>query len=69
MGMMTGEPRAATVTADTDVECYRLDKEAFRTFCSAARTSRTRSAEVLARRMSKLDAVREDIGEKRSTAT
>src|SRR5262249_4299429 len=30
MGMMTGEPRAATVTAITDVECYRLEKEAFR---------------------------------------
>jgi CRP-like cAMP-binding protein len=29
MGMMTGEPRRATVTARTDVDCYRLDKEAF----------------------------------------
>jgi len=29
MGMMTGEPRRATVTAKTDVECYRLDKAAF----------------------------------------
>lgn len=29
MGMMTGEPRRATVTARTDVECYRLDKEGF----------------------------------------
>ncbi|MBL8515256.1 MAG: mechanosensitive ion channel [Betaproteobacteria bacterium] len=30
MGMMTGEPRRATVIAATDVECYRLDKEGFR---------------------------------------
>jgi CRP-like cAMP-binding protein len=30
MGMMTGEPRLATVVALTPVECYRLDKEAFR---------------------------------------
>lgn len=30
MGMMTGEPRRATVIAETDVECYRLDKEGFR---------------------------------------
>jgi small-conductance mechanosensitive channel/CRP-like cAMP-binding protein len=29
MGMMTGEPRRATVTAKTDVECYRLDKDGF----------------------------------------
>ncbi len=29
MGMMTGAPRRATVTARTDVDCYRLDKEAF----------------------------------------
>ena len=30
MGMMTGEPRLATVVALTPVECYRLDKETFR---------------------------------------
>ena len=30
MGLMTGEPRLATVVAQTAVECYRLDKEAFR---------------------------------------
>ena len=29
MGMMTGAPRQATVTARTDVDCYRLDKEGF----------------------------------------
>jgi small-conductance mechanosensitive channel/CRP-like cAMP-binding protein len=29
MGMMTGAPRAATVTACTDVVCYRLDKRGF----------------------------------------
>jgi small-conductance mechanosensitive channel len=29
MGMMTGEPRRATVTARTDVACYRLDKSGF----------------------------------------
>lgn len=28
-GMLTGEPRSATVVAVTDVVCYRLDKEAF----------------------------------------
>jgi small-conductance mechanosensitive channel/CRP-like cAMP-binding protein len=29
MGMMTGEPRRATVTARSDVTCYRLDKAGF----------------------------------------
>lgn len=29
MGLMTGEPRTATVTALTEVVCYRLDKSAF----------------------------------------
>ncbi len=29
MSLMTGEPRAATVVALSDVECYRLDSEAF----------------------------------------
>ncbi len=29
MGLMTGAPRRATVTARTDLECYRLDKAGF----------------------------------------
>lgn len=29
MGMLTGEPRGATVIAQTPVECYRLDKDGF----------------------------------------
>lgn len=29
MGMLTGEPRGATVIAETAVECYRLDKAGF----------------------------------------
>jgi CRP-like cAMP-binding protein len=29
MGMLTGEPRRATVTARSDAECYRLDKVGF----------------------------------------
>lgn len=30
MGLMTGEPRSATVVAVSDVDCYRLDKMAFK---------------------------------------
>ena len=29
MGMMTGEPRRATIIARNDIECYRLDKAGF----------------------------------------
>ncbi|MDI1300573.1 MAG: mechanosensitive ion channel family protein [bacterium] len=29
MGLMTGEPRRATVSARTDAECYRIDKKSF----------------------------------------
>jgi CRP-like cAMP-binding protein len=29
MSLLTGEPRAATVVAETDVECFRLDKATF----------------------------------------
>lgn len=29
MGLMTGEPRRATITARSDIECYRLDKAGF----------------------------------------
>lgn len=29
MGLMTGEPRRATVIAHSDVECYRIDKPSF----------------------------------------
>jgi len=29
MGLLTGEPRNATVVAKTDLECYRLDKASF----------------------------------------
>ncbi len=35
MGLMTGQPRRASVSARTDVECYRLDKEGFRAILTA----------------------------------
>jgi CRP-like cAMP-binding protein len=35
MGMMTGEPRRATVIARSDVTCYRLDKAGFETILRA----------------------------------
>jgi small-conductance mechanosensitive channel len=59
-GMLTGEPRSATVVAHTDVECYRLDKAGFEGVMRArpdiaeemARVLEQRSAELGARRAS-----------------
>jgi small-conductance mechanosensitive channel/CRP-like cAMP-binding protein len=63
MGLMTGEPRTATIIAMTGVECYRLDKESFHEVI----TSRPEIAEdishILARRRVELEAVREGLNE------
>jgi CRP-like cAMP-binding protein len=63
MGMMTGAPRSATVFAETDMLCYRLDKDAFQKII----TSRPEIAEdishVLARRRLELESVREELSE------
>ncbi len=45
MGLLTGEPRTATVIATTDVECYRLDKASFQGLL----TSRPQIAEDISR--------------------
>src|SRR6266850_65082 len=68
MGLMTGEPRSATVVAVTDVECYRLDKESFK----ATLHSRPEIAEdissVLARRRVELEAAKEGLTEEAKRA-
>ncbi|HEY0004888.1 MAG TPA: mechanosensitive ion channel family protein [Pyrinomonadaceae bacterium] len=63
MGLMTGEPRTATVVALTDVECYRLDKEAFNDILSRRPELAEDISHVLARRRVELEAVREDLNE------
>jgi small-conductance mechanosensitive channel/CRP-like cAMP-binding protein len=50
MSLMTGEPRTATVIALSDVECYRLEKDAFQAILSARPDLAEGVAEVLARR-------------------
>lgn len=50
-GMMTGEPRRATVTARTDAECYRIDKKNFEQIMQA----RPELAEDFARLMTDQD--------------
>ena len=61
MGLMTGEPRSATVVAMTDVECYRLDKDTFQaTLQSRPEIAKDISA-VLARRRVELEAAKGDL--------
>jgi CRP-like cAMP-binding protein len=50
MGLMTGEPRRATVTAKTDVECYRLDKAGFQEILQARPAIAEQMSQVLAAR-------------------
>ena len=63
MGMMTGEPRTATVIAVSDVECYRLDKEAFHDILQSRPEIAENISEILARRRVELEAAREGLDE------
>jgi CRP-like cAMP-binding protein len=63
MGMMTGEPRSATVVAMTDCECYRLDKSTFqRVLLPRPEIAHDLSA-TLAQRRSELVAARDGLDE------
>jgi CRP-like cAMP-binding protein len=57
MGMMTGAPRSASVIARTDVECYRLDKEAFAGIMQARPVIAEEIAHILVERRAELDSV------------
>ena len=63
MGMMTGEPRAATVVAKTDVKCYRLGKEDFQDILRNRPEIAEDIATTLARRHVELDLIREEVSE------
>lgn len=68
MGMMTGAPRSATVIALGDVECYRVDKDAFHDILRSRPQIAEDISEVLARRTSELDAARENLNEEAKRA-
>jgi small-conductance mechanosensitive channel len=55
MGMMTGEPRRATVTARSDVLCYRLDKAGFESVIRARPDIAEEVAKVLEKRRAGLE--------------
>jgi small-conductance mechanosensitive channel len=63
MGLMLGEPRMATVIATTDVECYRLDKDAFNDILKRRPEIAEDISHILARRRVELEAVREGLNE------
>ena len=62
MGMMSGEPRSATVTAMTDVECFRLDKAAFGTIVRERPDIVDEISTVIANRRTELDQRRDAAG-------
>lgn len=61
MGLMTGEPRRATVVAVTEVECYRLDKEAFNRIVQERPEIAREISGLLANREVELAAIRGDL--------
>jgi small-conductance mechanosensitive channel/CRP-like cAMP-binding protein len=63
MGMMTGEPRRATVTARTDAECYRIDKANFQGIMQARPELAEQFANILTERNKGLVAVQNEAGQ------
>jgi small-conductance mechanosensitive channel/CRP-like cAMP-binding protein len=61
MGLMTGAPRTATVIALTEVQCYRLDKEAFNAIIVGRPELANEISALLASRTVELSAVRDDL--------
>jgi small-conductance mechanosensitive channel/CRP-like cAMP-binding protein len=61
MGLMTGEPRTATVVAVSEVECYRLDKAAFHRIITERPELAKEISELLAHRRVELHAVKEGL--------
>jgi len=65
MSLLTGEPRSATVVAIDDVECYRLDADAFRRVLERHPELANKVAAVLAERRVALLATREVMDEEK----
>jgi len=65
MSLLTGEPRAATIVALEDVECLRLDADAFRSLLQHRSDMAEQVAKVLAERRTGLIATREGLDEEK----
>jgi small-conductance mechanosensitive channel/CRP-like cAMP-binding protein len=61
MGMMTGEPRRASVIAKTEAQCYRLDKEAFREIIQMRPALADNISHLLAKRRAEYDAALQNL--------
>jgi small-conductance mechanosensitive channel/CRP-like cAMP-binding protein len=61
MGLMTGAPRAATVTALSDVVCYRLNKAGFADILQRRRAIAEAIADLMSRRKLELAAAHEEM--------
>jgi CRP-like cAMP-binding protein len=61
MSLLTGEPRSASVYADTDVECWRLDRDAFQQVLAERPEVAAPIAALLAERQVTLMAVKEGL--------
>jgi small-conductance mechanosensitive channel/CRP-like cAMP-binding protein len=61
MGVLTGQPRTATIVAATDVDCYRLDKSALQHVLDARPDLAGRLSELLTQRRIELEAAREGV--------
>lgn len=61
MGVMTGEPRTASVVAATEVDCYRLDKETFGSLVARRHDLAETLSRVMAQRRVELQMVRENL--------
>jgi small-conductance mechanosensitive channel/CRP-like cAMP-binding protein len=63
MSLMTGEPRSATVIAQANTECYRLDKNSFEDILKRRPEIAEDISHILARRRVELEAVRKGLNE------
>jgi CRP-like cAMP-binding protein len=63
MGLLTGEPRTATVIAATDLVAYRLDKSAFENIIHARPAIAEEIAQTMAERRVGLESARQDLDE------
>ncbi|HEX4083846.1 MAG TPA: mechanosensitive ion channel family protein [Chthoniobacteraceae bacterium] len=63
MGLMTGEPRTASVIAITEVTCYRLGKEAFEDILHRRPSVAEQMSVILAQRRVELEALRDQLGQ------
>lgn len=61
MGLLTGEPRTATVIAKTNAMCYRLDKDLFGKILHDRPALANEFAEILLARSKRLEALKSDL--------